>query len=76
VLHNIRMLKEHAKTGASLYALLKATRIEDQSILQKPFEQVDPRGVIRMIYKWLCERKGRMTTVQLRMHDPGHGIMH
>jgi len=73
---NIRMLKEHAKTGASLYALLKARRIEDRSILQKPFGQVDPRDVIRMIYKWLWERKGRMTIVQLRMHDPGHGIMH
>ena len=49
------MLKERDKTRASLYALLKATRIEDRSILQKPFEQVDPRDVVRVIYKWLCE---------------------
>jgi len=73
---NIRLLKEYANIGASVYAMLKATRIEGRSKLQKPFEQVDPKEVILMIDKWLCERTGRMTTVQLRMHDPSHSIMH
>jgi len=39
---NIQMLIEGAKSGASIYAQLKATKIEDRSLLQKPFEQIDP----------------------------------
>jgi len=73
---SIQMLREYAKTGGSIYAMLKATRIEDKSKPQKPFEQVDPKEVILMIYKWSCERPGRLTTVQLRMHDHSHDIMH
>jgi len=73
---NIPMLIEGAKIGASIYAQLKATEIEDRSILQKPFEQVDPQEVIRMILKWLSERSGRLTTVQLRIKDSEHSTMY
>jgi len=57
---SIAMLKEYARTGASICAMLKATRIEDRSKLQEPFEQGDPKEVTLMIYKWLCERTGRL----------------
>jgi len=73
---HIQMLIEGAKIGASIYAQLKATEIEDRSLLEKPFEQVEPQDVIRMIFKWLSERSGRLTTVQLRIKDSKHSIMH
>ena len=44
-LTGIQMLKDYVNTGVSVYAVLKATRIEDQSKLQKPFGQVDPKEV-------------------------------
>jgi len=66
---NMQMLMEGAKSGASIYAQLKATEIEDRSLLQKPFEQVDSQDVTRMIFKWLSERSGKMTTVPLRIKD-------
>jgi len=49
-LASIRMLKEYANTEANIHVMLKATRIEDQSKLQRPFEQVDPKEVILTIY--------------------------
>ena len=73
---NIQMLIEGAKSGASIYAQLKAKEIEDRSLLQKPLEQVDPQDVIRTIFKWLSERNGRLTTVQLRIKDSKHKIMY
>ena len=48
---HIQMLIEGAKTDASIYAQLKATEVEDRSLLEKPFEQVEPQDVIRMIFK-------------------------
>jgi len=48
---NIRMLKEYAETEASIYAAFKATRIEDGSQLQKPFEQLSPNEVTSMLFK-------------------------
>jgi len=73
---HIQMLIEGAKIGASIYAQLKATEIEDRSLLQKPFEQVEPQDVIRMIFKWLSARSGRLTTVQLRIKDSKHSTMY
>ena len=72
----IPMLIQGVKTGASIYAQLKATEIEDRSLLQKPFEQVDSQEDIRMILKWLSERSGRLTTVQLRIKDSEHSAMY
>ena len=56
--------------------MLKTIKIEEERDLQRPFELIDPKEVIPIIYKWLSERKGRLTTIQLRMHDPSHCIMH
>jgi len=64
---NMQMLIEGVKSGASIYAQLKATEIEDQNLLQKTFEQADSQDVTRMIFKWLSERSEKMTTVQLRI---------
>jgi len=55
--------------------MLKATKIEDRRNLQRPFELIDPKEVISINYKWLSERKARLATIQLRMHDPSHCIM-
>jgi len=73
---SIRMLREHAKTGASAYTTFKATRIEDRSKLQIPFEQLNSKEIMSMIYKWLCEQGGNVATLQLRMHDRSGAIMH
>jgi len=34
------VLKEYARTGKNICALFKAPRIEDASIMQKPFRQL------------------------------------
>jgi len=73
---NIRLLKQYAESGISVYSMLKATKIEDERNLQRPFKLIDPKEVISIIYKWSSERKGRLATIQLRMHDPSHCIMH
>jgi len=56
--------------------MLKSTRIEDRSKLQKPFEQVDPEEVLVMICKWLSNHKGRMIKPQLRIQNQSCSIMH
>jgi len=52
---NIELLKEYVDNEDNIYFIFKTARIEVQSKLQKPFEQLDPEEVIVMIYKWLSE---------------------
>jgi len=55
------LLKEYADNEENIYFVFKTAKIEDQSKLQKPFEQLDPEEVIVMIYKWLSENTGSVS---------------
>jgi len=56
--------------------MLKTIKIDDERDLQRPFEFIDPKQVIPITCKWLSERKEKLTTIQIRMHDPSHCILH
>ena len=73
---NAELLKEYADNEENIYFVFKTAKIEDQSKLQKPFEQLDPEEVIVMIYKWLSENTRSVSKIQLRVHNFNHGIMH
>ena len=53
---NIRLLKQYAESGISEYSTLKTAKIEDGRNLQRPFELIDPKEVIPIIYK---RKKGK-----------------
>ena len=73
---NTGLLKEYADNEESIYGVFKTTRIEDQSKLRRPFEQLDPEELVVMIYKWLSQNTGSVTKTQLRVHNANHSIMH
>ena len=75
-LADITVLKEYARTGKSICSLFKATRIEDASIMLKPFMQLNPETVMLLVHKWLAERRGKVVMLPLRRHNASHNIMH
>jgi len=73
---NAGLLKEYVDNEENIYFVFKTSVIEDQSKLQKPFEQLNPEEVIVMIYKWLSENTRSVTKIQLRVHNANHSVMH
>ena len=73
---NAGLLKEYADNEENIYFVFKTAKIEDQSKLQKPFEQLNPEEVMVMIYKWLSENARSVSKIRLWVHNFNHSIMH
>jgi len=62
---NAGLLKEYADNEENIYFVFKTAKIENQSKLQKPFEQLNPEEVMVMIYKWLSENARSVSKIRL-----------